>query len=75
MRYTGYTIILDPTTFETKIYLKREGDEDGAMDDCLALDPAGADRLSGALIQSNAERKRLTAKAAWGSVADRFRRR
>ena len=75
MRYTSYTVIVDPTTFETRIYLKREDDEDGGMNDYLALDPAHADELSGTLILSNAQRKRELAKAKGSKIAGRFRRK
>ena len=56
MRYTGYSIVVDPTNLETRIYLKNDN---GAMDDYLALDPEAADTLSGTLIMSNAQRKRM----------------
>ena len=75
MRYTGYTIITDPTTFETRIYLKHEDSEDSGMSDYLALDPGHADELSGALIMANAERKRASVKAKGTRFADRIRRK
>lgn len=75
MRYTSYTVIVDPTTFETRIYLRREDDEDGGMDDYLALDPAHADELSGTLIMMNAQRKREAVRAKGTKFADKFRRK
>lgn len=74
MRYTGYTIIIDPTTLETRIYLKPEG-EDSGMKDYLALDPAHADELSGSLIMRNAERKRMMVKNKGEGFVARFRRK
>lgn len=74
MRFTGYSIILDPMTLETRIYLKPEGSEDSGMTDYLALDPAHADELSGSLIMRNAERKRLAAKSKGSGFVARFRR-
>ena len=74
MRYTSYTVIVDPTTFETRIYLRRD-DEDGGMDDYLALDPAHADELSGTLIMMNAQRKREAVKAKGSKIAGKFRRK
>ena len=74
MRYTGHTIIIDPTTLETRIYLKPEG-EDSGMRDYLALDPAHADELSGSLIMRNAERKRMMVKGKSEGFVARFRRK
>ena len=74
MRYTSYTVIVDPITLETRIYLKREDDEDGGMDDYLALDPAHADELSGTLIMTNAQRKREAVKAKGSKIVGKFRR-
>lgn len=73
MRYTGYTIIIDPTTLETRIYLKPEG-EDSGMKDYLALDPAHADELSGALIQNNAQRKRMMLSRKGDVIRAKLRR-
>lgn len=75
MRYTGYTIIIDPMTLETRIYLKPEGSEDSGMSDYLALDPAHADELSGSLIMKNAERKRMMVKGKGEGFVSRFRRK
>lgn len=75
MRYIGYTIIIDPTTLETRIYLKPEGSEDSGMKDYLALDPAHADELSGSLIMRNAERKRMMVKGKGEGFVSRFRRK
>lgn len=74
MKYTGYTIIVDPMTLETRIYLKPEGSEDSGMRDYLALDPAHADELSGSLIMRNAERKRMMLSKKGDGIRARFRR-
>lgn len=75
MKYTGYTIIIDPMTLETRIYLKPEGSEDSGMSDYLALDPAHADELSGSLIMKNAERKRMMVKGKGEGFITRIRRK
>lgn len=72
MRYTEYSIVVDPTNLETRIYLRKD---DGAMDDYLALDPEAADTLSGSLIMSNAQRKRMMISSKGDGIAARFRRR
>lgn len=74
MKYTGYTIIIDPTTLETRIYLTPDGDDSGAKTDYLSLDPAGADTLSGALIQNNAQRKRMMLSKKGDGIRAKFRR-
>lgn len=72
MKYTSYTLIMDPTTLETRIYLRREdAGEDSRMEDYLALNPEQADTLSGALVMSNANRK----KAMIGQKGDRFKQK
>lgn len=73
MKYTGYSVILDPITLETRIYLKPEGSEDSGMKDYLSLDPAHADELSGSLIMRNAERKRMMVKGKGEGFVSRFR--
>lgn len=76
MKYTGYSVILDPITLETRIYLKPEGaGDDSGMRDYLALDPAHADELSGSLIMRNAERKRMMVKGKGEGFVSRFRRK
>lgn len=76
MKYTGYSVILDPITLETRIYLKPEGaGDDSGLEDYLALDPEHADTLSGALIMSNANRKRATVKEKGTKFAGKFRRK
>lgn len=74
MRYTSWTIIVDPMTLETRIYLTPEGDDSGAKTDYLSLDPAGADTLSGALIQNNAQRKRMMLSKKGDGIRAKFRR-
>ena len=75
MKYTGYSVILDPITLETRIYLKPEGSEDSGMKDYLSLDPAHADELSGSLIMRNAERKRMMVKNKGEGFMSKIRRK
>lgn len=54
MEYTGYTVVVDSETLETRIYLSGEG-ADGT--DCLLLTPEQADILAGTMVTECTRRK------------------